>query len=319
MSTPPHSAEGPGTIPLSVVIPAYNRAPLVGRAVASALAQRPHPPAEVIVVDDGSQDGTAEAAEAAGARVVVHDRNRGEGASRNTGIAAAQHDWIGLLDSDDEWLPELLETLWPHRAGHLLVGGASLSVGGEPPTQRYAGVLGRKPFLLEDPSSLIFPENFIAASGTIVQRRVVADVGGYLPLKQGADLDLWIRVLERGTGLVLPAPVVRYHLHDGQVTQDYEAMATAHERIALTYADRPWFTKALLERWRGAAHWDTLRRAARRRDAAGVRQELLALFTHPSRVAGATEILVRRGRLRRVTRALSSAAARHAVATVHPS
>ena len=104
-------------LPVSVVIPAYNRPDLVGRAVRSALTQRPQPPAEVVVVDDCSSDATGAAARAAGARVIRHEVNRGEGAARNTAIRAARGEWVAMLDSDDEWLDGHLAALWPHAAG----------------------------------------------------------------------------------------------------------------------------------------------------------------------------------------------------------
>ena len=101
-------------LPVTVIIPAYNRADTVAQAVASALAQHPAPPAEVLVVDDGSADDTAEVAERAGARVVRHAVNQRLGAARNTGLSHATQPWIALLDSDDEWLPHHLASLWPH-------------------------------------------------------------------------------------------------------------------------------------------------------------------------------------------------------------
>ena len=106
---------GAASLPVSVVIPAYNRPDMVVRAVRSALGQLPAPPEEIIVVDDCSTDRTAEAAARAGAQVVRHELNLGEGAARNTGIAHAREPWVALLDSDDEWLPDLLATLWPLR------------------------------------------------------------------------------------------------------------------------------------------------------------------------------------------------------------
>jgi glycosyltransferase involved in cell wall biosynthesis len=286
-------------LPVSVVIPAYNREDMVGRAVASALGQRPRPPAEVVVVDDCSTDGTAEAAATAGARVVRHDHNRGEGAARNTGIAHATQPWIGLLDSDDEWLPHLLATLWPLRAGHVLVGGACLSCGPDPAKDRYGGALGRRPMVLRSPASVIYPENFVAASGTMVRRDVVHEVGGYPHLKRGADMDLWIRVLERGSGLIVPRVVVIYHVHPGQITRDGEMMAHGHRTVARAYAGRSWWSRAALERWEGAAAYD----AARRRWSGGHRMRSLLLLAgllgRPTRLLGATGIVVRRARLGR--------------------
>ena len=88
---------------ISVVIPCYNRAGLIARAVASAVAQS-HLPHEVIVVDDGSTDGSAGvAAGLPGPVRVLRQANAGAAAARNAGIATATGDWVAFLDSDDEW------------------------------------------------------------------------------------------------------------------------------------------------------------------------------------------------------------------------
>jgi glycosyltransferase involved in cell wall biosynthesis len=285
---------------VSVVIPAFNRPEMVVRAVKSALGQRPRPPREVIVVDDCSTDDTGHAAARAGAHVIRHDVNRGEGAARNTGIAHAQEPWVALLDSDDEWLPNLLATLWPLRDRHVLVGGASLNCPPAPAPSRYAGVLGPRPVVLRSPAALIYPENFVAASGTMVRRDAIESIGGFRSeLERGADMDLWIRVLERGTGLVVPCPVVLYHMHSGQVTNDATMMSKAHGAIARSYASRAWWRESALRRWEGGAWYD----AARRSWGAGHRWEALSLGASvprsPTRTVGAAGILLRRARLRR--------------------
>src|SRR5205814_6119521 len=102
-------------LPVSVVVPAHDRADVIERALRSVAEQRDCEPAEVIVVDDRSTDRTAELAEAHGARVLRHDRNRGQAAARNTGVRATVQPWIALLDTDDEWLPDHLAVLWPLR------------------------------------------------------------------------------------------------------------------------------------------------------------------------------------------------------------
>jgi glycosyltransferase involved in cell wall biosynthesis len=288
-----------------VVIPAYNRPAMVRRAVRSALTQEPQRPAEVIVVDDCSTDETGEAAAQAGARVIRHDVNRGEGAARNTGIENASQPWIALLDSDDEWLPHMLATLWPLRGDHVLVGGASLAWEEGSPQVIYGGPVRGEPFLLTTPRPLIYPENFVAASGTMVRRDVVQEVGGYAPLKGGADMDLWIRVLERGSGVIARRPVVIYHRHPGQVTGDVGMMADAHRSVARAYEQRPWWDPATLERWEGAACYDAARREWRlgRRSAAVWR--LLSLASSRRRLAGAVGIIVRRVQLKRRSGAFS--------------
>lgn len=95
---------------ISVVIPAYNREATVLTAIRSVLWQS-LPPTEVIVVDDGSTDGTAAVVEAFGNPLVrlVRQANGGAAAARNTGIREAACDWVAFQDSDDEWLATKLE------------------------------------------------------------------------------------------------------------------------------------------------------------------------------------------------------------------
>lgn len=93
---------------LTAVVPTYNRAELVERAVRSMLDQT-RPPDEIIVVDDGSTDGTTERLEALAAdlRIIATSRLGASGA-RNAGVRAASHEWVAFLDSDDEWTPDHL-------------------------------------------------------------------------------------------------------------------------------------------------------------------------------------------------------------------
>src|SRR5574340_444159 len=96
-------------IPVSVIIPTYNRAALVPEAVASVLGQTWRE-FEVLVVDDGSTDGTlaALAPYAGQIRFLRRESRGGVSAARNTGIAAARGEWLAFLDSDDLWRPEKL-------------------------------------------------------------------------------------------------------------------------------------------------------------------------------------------------------------------
>ena len=94
---------------VSVVIPTFNRQKVLPRAVMSVLHQS-HRAAEVVVVDDGSTDGTAELIAARfGSVEILRQDNRGVSAARNAGIRATRGDWVAFLDSDDEWKPDKLE------------------------------------------------------------------------------------------------------------------------------------------------------------------------------------------------------------------
>lgn len=93
---------------VSVVIPTYNRCDRLATAIESVL-QQTYAPLELIVVDDGSTDGTADLLKGYGDDIrVIHQQNRGVSGARNTGIRAAKGGLIALLDSDDMWLPEKL-------------------------------------------------------------------------------------------------------------------------------------------------------------------------------------------------------------------
>jgi glycosyltransferase involved in cell wall biosynthesis len=96
---------------ISVVIPTFNRGHLVGRAVESALAQT-YLPLEIIVVDDGSTDDTADRVRAFGGNVRhLHQANRGASSARNRGVHEAKGVWVGFLDSDDVWFPDHLRRI----------------------------------------------------------------------------------------------------------------------------------------------------------------------------------------------------------------
>ncbi len=100
---------------VSVILPVYNREALVERALASVL-QQSYRDLEVLVVDDGSTDGTAERVAACPdprVRLIRRDRNYGQASARNLGVARAQGWLLAFQDSDDEWLPD--RSHWPAR------------------------------------------------------------------------------------------------------------------------------------------------------------------------------------------------------------
>src|SRR5947209_609603 len=94
---------------VSVIIPAYNYATYLPKAIDSVLKQR-FTNYEIIVVDDGSTDNTADLIAKYGDRVrYVYQKNAGLPSARNTGIKAARGDYVGFLDADDEWHPNFLQ------------------------------------------------------------------------------------------------------------------------------------------------------------------------------------------------------------------
>lgn len=96
---------------ISAVIPVYNREKTIARAIESVLAQE-YPPAEIIVIDDGSKDATREIVQKYGDKVrYVYQDNAGVAAARNRGVSEAKFGWIAFLDSDDYWLPHHLKQM----------------------------------------------------------------------------------------------------------------------------------------------------------------------------------------------------------------
>ncbi|HYC60599.1 MAG TPA: glycosyltransferase family A protein [Thermoanaerobaculia bacterium] len=110
----------------SVIMPVYNRAAVVGRSINSCV-QQDFESFELVVVDDGSSDGTVDAIRSfkdRRIRLIAHERNRGRGPARNTGMAAARGEWLVFLDSDDELLPDALAAI------HRRAIAADPSIGG---------------------------------------------------------------------------------------------------------------------------------------------------------------------------------------------
>ncbi len=284
-------------LPVTVIIPAYNRPAMTRRAVESAMSQQPSPPAEVIVVDDCSSDGTGEAARAAGARVIRHETNQGEAAARNTALRHARHDWVALLDSDDEWRANHLASLWPFREGNVLLAGAAMRQqveGGH----RYIGPVTDRATRLRSPADIAV-RRYIAASAVMIRRDVALAVGAFPPIERGVDLDLWLRMLERGPGYVSQEVTVIYHEHPGQISDDQSIMQDGARAVLSTYRDRPWMTPGVIEAWNGVMAWDDLRSALARGDRRVALARLGRLLARPARIRGVLDLLGWRMRERR--------------------
>jgi hypothetical protein len=132
----------------------------------------------------------------------------------------------------------------------------------------------------------------VPPSAALLHRDVALAAGAFdTGLERCADLDLWLRMLERGRGLALPDVTALYHLHEGQVSVDGIAMQRAHRAVLERYAARPWCTATLRRRFEGLMAWDARRATPAR--------TVRALLADPRRLAGAAGALVWRARVRR--------------------
>ena len=196
-------------IPVSVIIPTYNRAGLVQEAVASVLAQTWRD-FELLVVDDGSTDGTVEALApyASRLRLLRRESRGGVSAARNTGIAAARGEWLAFLDSDDLWRPEKLARQLAYLAAH-----PDLQLCQTEETWVRRGLRVNQPLTHRKVGGRIFFASLerclVSPSAVILHRRLLEQHGGFdEDLPAAEDYDLWLRLSWRYEVGLLPEPLI---------------------------------------------------------------------------------------------------------------
>ncbi len=210
---------------VSIIIPCYNGEAFIQEAIMSALAQT-YPRVEVLVVDDGSTDRSAEIARAFPIRY-LHQENCGLTASRNRGIRESRGSYLIFLDADDRLLPEAVE--------------AGLNV--LQPRAECAMAIGDHLFVCEDGSYLansrkpcvdaahyeaLLISNFIEMISSVLFRRsVFAEVGEFdLELRVAEDYELYLRIAREFPVCCHPTVVAEYRQHRANVSHNSELMLT---------------------------------------------------------------------------------------------
>jgi glycosyltransferase involved in cell wall biosynthesis len=229
---------------VTVVIPTYNRAALLEKAIASALAQT-EPVGAIIVVDDGSTDDSRERVAALAARdpriSLRTQANAGANVARNTGVAAAATALVGFLDSDDRWMPEKIErqlAAWRARPDAVASFTGILAVDGDRPLYSY-----------DIPVELTIDEirrhNVLGSTSTaLVRTDVLRAVGGFDPgLPSCQDWDLYLRLRRAGPFATVTDDLVLYDdgPHD-RITHQSGKTVAGHEAVfarALSDVDDP--------------------------------------------------------------------------------
>ncbi|HEX4823535.1 MAG TPA: glycosyltransferase family A protein [Candidatus Polarisedimenticolaceae bacterium] len=218
---------------ISVVIPTYNRAGLVVQAIESALGQT-FADREIVVVDDGSTDGTTETLARFGSRIrVVRQENGGEARARNRGVREAAGTWVAFLDSDDLWEPEALERLAAAAeatpAAGLIAMKARAILADGTRTPRIHGKKSAGPefttrsLLWGDAGGVLMP---------MVRRDLLLAEGGFdESLRQATDCDMWLRLSFRTGMIAVPAPLLLCRVHPENASADRTVNAAMWLRI----------------------------------------------------------------------------------------
>ena len=232
---------------VSIVIPTYNYEQYLGAAIDSALAQT-YPNLEVLIIDDGSTDGTAQLIGKYGSRVrYLAQPNAGLSAARNTGIREAAHEYLVFLDADDVLAPAMVERCM---AQLQRLGPAFALIGcGEVPIDSRGEKIPRRGFLpLVDreitAADLVVMSRF--PPSVLVRRNAFTECGLFEPaLRSTEDRDMWIRIASRHRVYRLHEGLVLKRVHGANMSRHSRRQsATKREVISRAFAARA------VPRWR---------------------------------------------------------------------
>mgnify|MGYP005853802363 CR=1 FL=1 len=237
---------------ISVVITAYNIEQFIGQAIESVLAQT-YRNFEIIVIDDGSQDGTAEVCRRYGHNIIYHwQNNSGVAGARNTGIRLAHGELVAMLDGDDYWYPEKLakqvETLQQHKEADFICTDHRYLIDGKEScyTSFDRNAFVRELAVKQSGDSVIlrrkdlprfFRNPFGHTSSSLFRRALLLAVGGYdVRFSVAEDMHLWFRYLaECRSFAAIRHPLIVYRIRNGSATRN--PMARGNEQSSRAYED----------------------------------------------------------------------------------
>ena len=229
----------------SIVIPAYEAASVIARALRSAFAQT-EPAHQVLVVDDGSSDDLAAALLPFTHQLtLLTSPHLGLPAARNLGVRRASGDFVVFLDADDELEPEFLSAVGSLSAARpdldILTTDARFIVNGRPEGTFYE----KNAFPVDDQRLAMLRGCFITTK-TAVRRSRLLEIGGFdSRLTHGEDWECWLRLVLSGSGVgLVAAPLSRYHIHEGQMSARRGESLRGRLEIMTTMRNRPDLTDA---------------------------------------------------------------------------
>ena len=210
---------------VSVIIPTYNRKHTLKRAIQSVYIQS-LPPFEIIVVDDGSNDGTKEWVKQKYPDIkYIYQKNSGVSSARNKGIKIARGDWIALLDSDDEWLPNKLNEQINRIKLNLDVKilhsneiwiRNGVRVNQMKKHKKFGGYIFEK----------CLDMCRISPSSVMLKKAIFNDIGTFdESLKVCEDYDLWLRITSKYPVCFLDIPLIKkYGGHSDQLSKAHDGI-----------------------------------------------------------------------------------------------
>jgi glycosyltransferase involved in cell wall biosynthesis len=201
---------------VTILIPVYNGERFLAEAIESALDQT-HEPLEVIVVDDGSTDGSAAVAESYPDVRLIRTENGGPGAARNLGIAAARGDAVANLDADDLMVPERIE----HQL-EAVAAGADVVLSGE--EHRLEDGVGLPEWVTAPRAPISAGRALYSPMTFLATRAALERIGPFADMRYGEDTDWAMRAFEAGLNVVcLDERLLVRRFHGGNATYDFEA------------------------------------------------------------------------------------------------
>lgn len=220
---PPSEQFQPGLV--SIMMPAYNAERFIGAAIESILAQT-HADWELIIVNDGSTDGTANvAASYQDERIHLHTQpNSGEAAARNTALSQMRGEFLAFLDADDQWLPDHLHLTHTYLSGHPERAGVYTDgyyIGGKGQRLAKLSAHRRGPFEGDLLEALIRASDVFGPPICVVLRRQVvtaAKLGFDTGIVIGPDWEFTTRVAEWASFGYIDQPTCLYRVHQTNIT-----------------------------------------------------------------------------------------------------
>ncbi|MFC1933566.1 glycosyltransferase [Chloroflexota bacterium] len=232
---------------VSVIIPAHQCSNFLFDAIDSVLAQA-YEDYELIVVDDGSTDGTAAAVAKYGNQVkYIFQQNRGVASARNTGILAGQGEYLAFLDADDVWLPNKLESEVKFLDAHDEIGlvYSDYTYFGTRPISKTRG-FEDVPLMCGCVLKKLFWHNPICTSAVLIRRSCFEKVGLFdESLVHGEDRDMWLRIARCFEIGYIDVPLARYRLHQKNAHLDTERMLKGMIAVREKYLES---NKSLLDK-----------------------------------------------------------------------